>query len=224
MGESSLSERLKRDNNDLWALLPQHPFVKALYSGDLPLDRFRFYAVQDYNYLVGLVKSLSLAASKSWDFDVARLALSHASFLASTEMENYEKLLGELGLSLSEVLREEPAPTNEAYVNFMIATCSTGTALECMVSLLPCYWSYRDIALANRELLENNGVDLYRRWASVYLSREYGDAVDEYRRAVDRLWEEEGGVYQRLNRIFRKAVRYEYMFWDMAWNMEKWPV
>ncbi|BAA79642.2 transcriptional activator TenA homolog [Aeropyrum pernix K1] len=224
MGESLLSDRLKRDNMDLWSLLPSHPFVKALYSGSLPLDKFRFYAVQDYNYLVGLVRSLSIAASKSWSFEVARLALSHASFLASTEMANYERLLGELGLSLSEVLREEPAPTNEAYVNFMIATCSTGTALECMVSLLPCYWSYREIAIANERLLRENSVDLYRRWASVYLSSEYGEAVEEYRRAVDRLWAEEGGVYSRLKRIFRKATRYEYMFWDMAWRMEKWPV
>ncbi|WP_207387640.1 hypothetical protein [Aeropyrum pernix] len=35
MGESLLSDMLKRDNMDLWSLLPSHPFVKALYSGSV---------------------------------------------------------------------------------------------------------------------------------------------------------------------------------------------
>ncbi|MCE4616417.1 MAG: thiaminase II [Aeropyrum sp.] len=219
-----LSERLKSDVMHVWRLLPSHPFVKALYSGDLPLDKFKFYAVQDYNYLVGLVRSLAIAASKAGSLKVARLALEHANFLASTEMANYERMLSKLGLSLEEVVREEPAPTNEAYVNFMIATCSLGTALECLVALLPCYWSYREIALENSRLLEYNNVELYREWASVYLSGDYGEAVEDYRRAVDRLWDEEPYNYSRVLNIFRRAARYEYMFWDMAWRMEKWPV
>lgn len=219
-----LSEVLRESTGDIWSLLPRHPFVLALYKGTLPLERFKFYAVQDYNYLVGLIKSLSIAASKANDLRISRLALAHASFLSSTEMENYEKLLKRLGLTLDQVLEAEPAPTNEAYVNFMIATCSTGTTLECLVALLPCYWSYREIAVTNRELLRYNKVEIYREWASVYLGADYGDAVEEYRRAVDRLWESEGGDLGRLKTIFRKATRYEYLFWDMAWNMEKWPL
>ncbi|MDQ6832681.1 MAG: thiaminase II, partial [Chloroflexota bacterium] len=29
---------------------------------------------------------------------------------------------------------------------------------------------------------------------------------------------------QRLRHIFRTSSRYEYMFWDMAWTRESWPV
>ena len=219
-----VSERLKADNIDVWSKLLDHVFVRELYGGSLPLEKFKFYAIQDYNYLVGLVRSLSLAASKLGPFEASRKALEHAHFLATTEMRNYEELLGELGLSLAEVLRAEPAPTNQAYVDFMVATCATGTLIECLVALLPCYWSYREIALHNRDRLEGNKVDIYVRWARVYLSDEYGAAVEEYRGLIDTLYESYGGSYESLKRIFRIATRYEYMFWSMAYNMERWPV
>ncbi|MEB3859575.1 MAG: thiaminase II, partial [Desulfurococcales archaeon] len=160
----SVTLRLREDSRRIWDRLLEHPFVVELYEGSLPLEKFRFYAVQDYNYLVGLVRSLSLAAAKMGPFDASRLALEHAHFLATTEMANYERLLTKLELSMEEVLRAEPAPTNRAYADFMVATCATGTLLQCLVALLPCYWSYRDIALHNRDRLERNKVELYRGW------------------------------------------------------------
>jgi thiaminase/transcriptional activator TenA len=221
---SSITEKLRESNRSIWDKLLEHPFVVELYEGSLPLEKFKFYAIQDYNYLVGLVKSLSLAAAKRGPFEAARLALEHAHFLATTEMANYEKLLARLGLSMEEVLRAEPAPTNRAYVDFMVATCATGTLLECLVALLPCYWSYRDIALHNRDRLASNRVEIYRDWASIYLSDDYGRAVDEYRRLIDRLYSERPESWEELNYIFKTAARYEYMFWEMAYRMEKWVV
>jgi len=218
-----LSDRLYMDSRDLWVRLLEHRFVDELYSGRLPLEKFKFYAIQDYNYLVGLIKALSIAGSRG-DYETMRLALSHASFLATTEMENYRRLLERLGLDIGFVVRYEPAPTNVAYVNFMISTCYTGTVLECLVSLLPCYWSYRDIALHNRGKLDGNRVEIYRDWASVYLSDDYGGAVEEFKRGIDRLWENTGGDYDKLLYIFKTAVRYEYMFWEMAYNLEEWPI
>ena len=218
-----LTERLRSDSISIWSRILEHPFVRELYSGSLPLEKFRFYAVQDYNYLIGLIKSLSIAASKG-DYQALRTSLQHATFLATTEMANYERLLGRLGTTMEEVVTATPAPTNMAYVNFMIATCSLGTALECLVALLPCYWSYRDIALHNKDLLDSNRVGLYREWAQVYLSREYGEAVKEFRREIERLWSIEPIGYERLRSIFQTASRYEYMFWDMAYKMEEWPV
>ena len=48
--------------------------------------------------------------------------------------------------------------------------------------------------------------------------------MEEYRGLIDTLYESYGGSYESLKRIFRIATRYEYMFWSMAYNMERWPV
>jgi len=177
--------------------------------------------VQDYNYLVGMMRTYSIIASKA-PFEVARKALEIAYGDATVEMENYVRLLSRLGLSLEDVINAEPAPTNVAYMNFLVATASLGTPLEGLVATLPCFWSYQYIAEHYADALESNPVDLYREWGSVYLSDEYRRLVEELRDLVDSLYDGRG--YDGLRRLFITGSRYEYMFWDMAYREESWPV
>ena len=216
-----LTHMLRNDVSDIWNRIFSHPFVVELYSGDLPIEKFKFYAIQDYNYLVTMYKCLSLLASKSEPGD-ARILLEMAYIDASIEMDNYVKLLDSLGLRIDEVINMEPAPTNRAYMDFLISTCSLGTLLEGLVAILPCFWSYLEIAENNKSLLLRNKVKIYREWAEVYLSEEYKKVVNQLRRMIDRLWRGEG--YERYLRIFRLGSRYEYLFWDMAYNMEGWKI
>lgn len=219
MGSGSLSLRLRRDADSIWKRILEHPFVLELYTGRLPLEKFKFYVIQDYNYLIGTMRSFSLLASKA-DYEVARTSLEIAHLDATIEMENYAKLLGKLGLKLEDVVSREPAPTNEAYMNFLIVKCALGSPLECLVSTLPCFWSYAEIAERHKDKLSSNPNKLYVEWASVYLSREYLELVEKLKNAVDSLWDGRG--YEKLRRIFVAASRYEYMFWDMSYKMEGW--
>jgi thiaminase/transcriptional activator TenA len=216
-----LSEKLRKDSWSVWEKILNHPFVIELYKGSLPIEKFKFYVKQDYNYLIGSMRAFSLLASKA-DYELAKLALEIAHADATIEMGNYIRLLDELDLSLDEVLKEEPAPTNVAYVNFLLTTCYIGDVLECLVSLLPCYWSYQVIAETHKDLLQVNPNSIYVKWAKVYLSKEYKEIVDKLREAADNLWD--GSKYEKLKKIFLTASRYEYMFWDMAYNLETWPV
>ena len=218
---AGLSEELRRSAEPVWRRILEHPFVRELYTGRLPLEKFRFYAIQDYNYLVGMMRTYSLIAAKS-PFWVARKALEIAHADATTELENYKSLLARLGLTLDDAERAEPAPTNVAYMNFLVATAALGTPLEGLVATLPCFWTYQVIAEHYSEELERNPVELYRDWAKVYLSREYASIVEELRSLVDSLYEGVGA--ERLRKIFLTGSRYEYMFWDMAYRMEEWPV
>jgi len=218
---AGLSERLRRDADAIWQRIFEHPFVVELYEGTLPLEKFKFYAIQDYNYLIGMMRSYSLLAAKS-DYEVAKAALEIAYADATVEMKNYERLLEKLGLKLEDAAKAEPAPTNEAYMNFLVSTCALGSPLECLVATLPCFWSYAEIAEKHKEKLKGNPVELYVEWASVYLSKEYVALVEKLRSLVDSLWRGEG--YERLRSLFLRASRYEYMFWDMAYKLESWPV
>jgi thiaminase/transcriptional activator TenA len=223
MKSESLSASLREEAEHIWSRIMEHPFVVGLYEGSLDLDRFKFYVIQDYNFLVESMRAFSLLASKA-DPETARLALEVAYGDATIEMDNYKRLLPELGLTLEEVLSTEPAPTNIAYTSFLVATCATRDPLECLVALLPCYWSYLEIAERHKDKLASNPSTLYRQWASAYLSSEYRSLVENLRGRVDALWGERGGDYGELRRIFLIASRYEYLFWDMAYKREEWPV
>ncbi|MFP3320898.1 MAG: TenA family protein, partial [Acidilobus sp.] len=49
----------------IWEEIHRHPFVVELYAGRLPLERFRYYLLQDYSYIVNLTRALALAAAKA---------------------------------------------------------------------------------------------------------------------------------------------------------------
>ncbi|MEM1619328.1 MAG: TenA family protein [Fervidicoccaceae archaeon] len=222
MGSSeSLSSRLRRDADAIWSKIFEHPFVVELYEGSLPLEKFKFYAAQDYNYLVGMMRAFSLLASRA-DYEVARTALEIAHADATVEMKNYELLLRELGMRLEDVIAMEPAPTNVAYMSYLVSTCALGEPLECLVATLPCFWSYAEIAERHADKLERNPIELYVKWAKVYLSADYRSLVERLRSLVDAAWEGRG--YDRLLRHFLRGSRFEYMFWDMAYRGESWPL
>jgi len=217
---SRLSAYLRRKASPIWEKIFVHPFVRELYSGTLPLEKFKYYVIQDYNYLVVMMKCLALAASKA-DFELGRLALELAYEDATIEMRNYEELIKEIGLSMDEVIRAEPSPTAYAYSNFLLTTCSLGTPLDCLVAILPCFWSYLEIGRRNEHLLRSNSNPLYRRWCSAYVSKEYEELVNELIRAVDL---QDFTNLRGLEELFITGSRYEYMFWDAAYRMERWPV
>ena len=50
---NSFSEQLKTEAEPIWRRIFDHPFLKEIKNGTLPLDTFRYYLAQDYLYLEG---------------------------------------------------------------------------------------------------------------------------------------------------------------------------
>ncbi len=217
-----LSERLHSSSKHIWDKIIKHPFVVELYRGTLPLDKFKYYVIQDYNFLIGMTRAFSILASKTSDYWLLRKALELAYGDVTVEMDNYVKLLDRLNLRLEDVVKTEPSPTNYAYVNHVLSTCMSGQPIECLVATLPCFWSYLEIAEYYREVVEENKNEIYRDWIKTYLSKEYRELTEDLINTVDSLWK--GNDIEVLEQIFRTSSRYEYMFWDMGYRLEKWPI
>lgn len=216
----SCSENLRRKAEPIWSKILEHPFVVELYLGKLPLSKFEYYIIQDFNYLVTMVKVLSIVAAKAPDLDHAKIALELAYGTVTEEMANYVRLLSDLGLAIEDVLKTQPNPTNVAYMNFLIATAYSSDYWILMATLLPCFWSYEEIAETHKEKLEKNPVEMYRKWASVYLSEPYKKIVKDLRDVVD----SSDVDLERLWPGFKLATKYEYMFWTAAYGEEAWPI
>jgi thiaminase len=45
----------REDVQQVWKEFTQHEFVEKMGDGTLPVERFKFYMVQDYLYLVSLM-------------------------------------------------------------------------------------------------------------------------------------------------------------------------
>lgn len=212
----SLSMKLRDGLYDLWVMDLNHPFVVELYSGSLPLEKFKYYILQDYNYLVSMVKVLSLLAAKAPTLELARLALELAYGTVTGEMENYRRLLNMLNLTIDDAIKTKPNMTNVSYMSFLIATASLENFYSGLASILPCMWTYMDIAELHKDKLKDNKVEVYRVWALTYLSDDYRKLVYILRDAIDK----SNLSLEQLHPFFERALRYEIMFWDSSYRMD----
>ena len=61
----SFSETLRQDALRIWGKIFTHPFIREIQAGELPLDKFRYYVIQDFHYLEGFGRVVSIALSKA---------------------------------------------------------------------------------------------------------------------------------------------------------------
>ncbi len=65
----------------------------------------------------------------------------------------------------------------------------------------------------------------YAKWIAMYADPEFARLADWCRGLVDRLAEGATAAQEaRLEAAFLTSSRYEYLFWEMAWRREAWPV
>jgi thiaminase/transcriptional activator TenA len=86
-------------------------------------------------------------------------------------------------------------------------------------------WDYSDIG----QRLEAQGAPasqpLYGEWIRMYAAPEFGELAAWLRHVLDRLAGHATPATQaRLTRLFLDSCRYEYLFWEMAYRQETWPV
>jgi len=207
----------------IYAAILDHPFVRGLTDGSLPRESFRFYAVQDALYLREFARALSLAAARAPRDDWIIMFNEHAAGALKVERALHESFFRDFGLTPADVAATPLAPTNLAYTSYLLAVAYGGGFHEAIAALLPCYWIYWEVG---KELERAGSRDpLYTRWIGTYASQEFGALVSAVIDAVDavasRLPPPE---VEAMRRHFVVTSRYEWMFWEMGWRRETWPV
>jgi thiaminase (transcriptional activator TenA) len=209
--------------SDIYAAILAHPFIKGLTDGTLPAESFAFFVVQDGLYLKQYASALAAVASRAPQAPAMRMFARHAADAVAVEQELHSQLLPALGISAEAAAAAEPAPTNLAYTSYLLATIRGGTYAEGVGAVLPCYWIYWEVG---KELLRLGSPDpRYQRWIDTYGGDEFGEVVRDVIAEADAV----GSLLSpyeraRVRRHFRTTSRYEWMFWDMGYRRETWPV
>ena len=98
-----------------------HPFLAGLTDGSLPHDAFAFYVVQDAIYLHGYAQALATVASRAPTPSQAEMFARHAADAIAVEKTLHGSLLTDLGIDPERAEQAEPAPTNLAYISYLLA-------------------------------------------------------------------------------------------------------
>ncbi len=221
----SFSEHLRKLAGPIWEAQLRHPFVVALGKGTLPARKFKYYILQDARFLGELARVFAAGAHRAPDSESALRLTKLAEDTIVVERSLHESYGRRWKMTATAMTAVPMAPTNFAYTRHMLAVAAAGTACEIAVVALPCAWIY---CVVGQHLLKHGPPELahpYRDWLMLYASPEFAEVQRWMREKVD-LWARTAGreERQRMEQAFVISSRYEWMFWEMAWTEEKWPV
>jgi thiaminase (transcriptional activator TenA) len=225
MSAQKFSETLRVSAAPIWRKELAHPFVRGLADGTLRIERFQFYLRQDYVFLIDYCRVFALGAAKARALDTMAMFAKLLHETLHTEMELHRDYCRRLGIPREELERTAAAPVTHAYTRHLLDVAWSGSLAEIVAAVLPCQLGYAKIATTLVREQPNWQSSPYAEWIRTYASVEFIAGAEKLRELLDTMtsqWPEV--LRQPLEENFLASSRYEYLFWEMAWNQAEWPV
>jgi thiaminase (transcriptional activator TenA) len=222
--DTGFSAQLRRDVSGAWEQLCRHPFVVEMADGSLDPRRYLFYIEQNLLYLPEYARAIALGVAKTTDSTGLEAFTDSLVNIVATEIPQNRLLRDRVRALVDDVDTSpvEMAPATLAYSSYLLSTASLGDERAIRTLILPCAWSYGDIAGRLADQVVDHPV--YSEWFRFFASPEYGELVREMRAAFDAdtadCSERERSL---LAVIFGNATRLERQFWDMGYHQLRWP-
>ncbi|GAW22403.1 hypothetical protein ANO14919_119400 [Xylariales sp. No.14919] len=200
----------------VWHRFINHPFVLALGNGELPLESFRKYLIQDYLYLVHFARANALASYKAKNIrDIAAGAriVQHIH----TEMKLHIDYCKSFGIEKEEIEATEEHQACTAYTRYILDIGQSEDWFGLQVSLAPCLLGYGVIAKQlhadPRTKTEGN---TYWPWVLNYVADDYVQAVETGCELMERnAVLHSPSRIEELVKVFVHATKMEIGFWEM---------
>ncbi|MCH8898013.1 MAG: TenA family protein [Chloroflexi bacterium] len=217
-----LSDDLKNGVSGVWRQVVTHPFIQEMGEGTLPQDTFNTYFDQDHLFLKDWAILLSLATAKSPDFESARQTVGFLHLGLGGEEGLFQEAFRARGLSREDVVNLEYLPTTLNYSGYLRRRAYEGSYIEVIATLLAVEWPYLDWAQRLKAAGKHPNNHYYQTWIDIHTSEGMSGFVEWLRHTVDAAEVSTSGQAE-LQTIFRDVLRYEVLFFDMAYRGEAWP-
>ena len=211
------------ENAALYEQIRTMPFNAALADGTMPAEKFRHYIVQDAHYLIAFGRALAVAAAKADDADGIVQFADGAKVAIIVERALHADYLARFGVSAAVFSATPLSPACHHYCSWLLATAWSEPYPVVLAGLLPCFWIYAEIGrdIFGRAVRPNP----YDAWIDTYAGEEFHAAVRAVIGTTDRAAERASPeTLAAMHRAFSRATQLEWIFWDSAWRLERWPV
>jgi thiaminase/transcriptional activator TenA len=221
---SKFTDELRQSAAPIWEADLKHPFVRGMADGTLPTEKFKFYLIQDYLFLLDYSRVFAYGAIKAHDEATMALFAKLLNETLNTEMDLHRGYCEKFGISPAEMEAAPMAPTTHAYTRHMLHVAQIGTLADVIAGVLPCQWGYAEIGTT---LAEQGGSPepLYQEWIDMYASPEFLALGEWLRNLLNEITTDSSPAEkERLHKNFLLSSRYEYLFWEMAWTEQEWNI
>ncbi|KAE9374465.1 hypothetical protein N431DRAFT_437888 [Stipitochalara longipes BDJ] len=200
-----------------WKEHTEHEFVAGLADGTLPVERFKYYLIQDYLFLVQFARANALAAYKSKTIETVAEGAKMVGNI-HREMDLHVDYCKGFGITKSEMEASEESQACTAYTRYVLDIGQSDDWFALQMALAPCLLGYFIIAkrLYSDPKTKRNG-NLYWKWVLSYVADEYSEAVRVGSDLIERFATlQSPHRIEELVSIFIRATQLETGFWNMG--------
>ena len=214
------SDRLFSAAEEAWQESMKKQFLLEMADGTLSPERFQYYMLIDYLYLIEYIKTLRIIEERSGKPEIK-------SFLHDTIGVTEEELervhfpnMVQLGITGEDIAETAMPQKIDDYIHYMRSLALERPVIESLTALLNCSWAYAYIA---EHMIKRYGEKIrnsrYRDWFLAYTRQDYIDSNQAWVDMVDLLAEAlEEEKQEELCRIFVTCAGYENDFWDTVYH------
>ncbi|MFK3959592.1 thiaminase II [Guptibacillus hwajinpoensis] len=221
----SFTEQLREEAAPIFEAIFNHPFVRGIAEGKLEKEQLVHYVKQDFEYLNTFVRIYGIALSKCENREEMALFTEQISFVLHSEVHPHNNLCRAAGVTYEELQGYPLAPTAHHYTRHMLDAAHSGTLGEIVAALLPCPWTYLEIGQRLMEEVNPKEDHPFYDWITFYGEKSMEPVTDQLRKILDQ-WAETAPERElkRIKDYFILSCQLEYGFWEMAYQVEEWPV
>jgi len=208
----------------------EHPFIRRLADGSLPQSVFARYLLDDAHYLKGYSSALASLSARSTEPEGKSMLAQSAASAIEAERSMHRKFLLPRGIDADAPDVAEPSPTCVGYVESLRAASVLEPLGVGVAAVLPCFRVYAEVGswiVANASTDRPGEVQPdhpYRTWIDTYADPAFAESVRAAEAYADRLADAAGaGERAAMLSAYQKATRFEWMFFDAAWQDQRWP-
>src|SRR5512141_2905271 len=121
------SAQLRRRAGRIWRAIDGHPCLRELHAGALPMNRFTYFILQDYVYLLDFAQVLCQGGAKSPDLETLELFCRHALGAVEVERSFHASFGKTLGLSRKQLDGVPKGPRTQAYIDHLQSVARGGS-------------------------------------------------------------------------------------------------
>jgi thiaminase/transcriptional activator TenA len=212
-----------QNNLPLYEKILAMPFNAELAAGNLSAESFRHYIIQDAHYLEGFARALALASAKADTADQIVQFAAAAQTAIMVERALHADYFRKFGITPEDFAAAQPTPVCDHYVSYLLRVAALDSFPVVLAALLPCFWIYLEVGkdIHGRAAKPNP----YQAWIDTYAGEEFATAVQAVIETTDAV---ACGASERMRHsmhdAFTRATQLEWMFWDSAYRLAKWPV
>lgn len=195
------------------------PFISELINGSLEEEKFLFYLKQDAVYLSDYGKVLTGIAAKLNEFKHVEAFINFAGDSVAMEKELHESFFKDIWSN-----QTKASPACLLYTSYLMKQLHFAPVEVSVAAVLPCFWIYKEVGdyiLANQV----EGDNPYQSWIDTYGGEEFAAAVRQAISIADELAEQcTPKQRETMTEAFVMCSRFEWMFWNSAYNKEQWKI